>query len=306
MNIVSTISLITENDKIEDIQLWGNIGNDSKGGFNGLKSDNMFRVVSYINYEQIPIYLLSSKPFHVYSNEDKTSKFFQENLAEVAVKNDQTGLMLKNEQDENMYLVLYIDVSSGSLQVKCMFIDFKILEKMNRVIENDDDDECINYFIDSENTTTIAKSTDTSIFDKVLSDKRRKLKSNQFIMPNVANPKHVSTQLSSLVLNTQEQITQAVNKVILSGLRIRGLNLNNSSQNTNEKIAIKEIYQMTFKSTMFSLRKFNYGFNQEHTKSEKKGNVKLNDIQDLVEKLLQVFVDIDDISSLSTPKSFST
>lgn len=305
MHIWNTISIVTDNNKIDDIQIWSNTENDSKLSANALRHNESFNVISYINYDLIPIYLLISKPLRIYSNDEKTTEFFKRELVELSVKHGQIGLMIKNEIDENLYLALFVDSDAGDLLIKCLVIDFSILEKIHQVIESDNSQIDASSFINLDSSNVIPKSSNTSIFDKVLSSKGRKMKSNLFIMPGTSMSKRPATQLSSSVLTTNDQITQAVNKVILSGLRIRGLNLNSSSLSTNEKIAIREVYKMTYKSTMFSLRKFNYGFNQELLKSSKNGHVELNDIQDIVEKLLQVFVDIEDLaSSNSTPKPF--
>lgn len=304
MHIWNTISIVTDDNKIDDIQIWSNTENDSKLSGNSLRS-NEFKVVSYIYHELIPIYLLISKPLRIYSNDENTSEFFKRELVQVSMKHEPIGLLIKNEINENLYLALYVDGDGGDLQIKCFVIDFSILEKIHQAIESDNSQIDASSFINLDSSNVIPKSSNTSIFDKVLSNKGRKLKSNLFIMPGTSISKRPMTQLSSSALTTNDQITQAVNKVILSGLRIRGLNLNSTSLSTNEKIAIKEVYKMTYKSTMFSLRKFNYGFNQEILKSSKIGHVELNDIQDIVEKLLQVFVDIEDLaSSNSTPKSF--
>lgn len=305
MYIWNTISIVTDYNKVDDIQIWSNTEGDSKLGVNALKSNDSFRVISYVKCELIPIYLLISKPLRIYSNNEKTAEFFKKELIQFSVNYDHIGLMIKNETDENLFLVLYVDSNSGDLQIRCLVIDFSILEKVHQAIESDNSPINTSSFINLESSIIIPKSSNTSIFDKVLSGKGRRLKSNLFIMPSTSIAKRPATQLSSSVLTTNDQITQAVSKVILSGLRIRGLNLNSTNQSTNEKIAIKEVYKMTYKSTMFSLRKFNYGFNQELLKSSKNGHVELNDIQDIVEKLLQVFVDIDDlVSSNSTPKPF--
>lgn len=305
MHVWNTISIVTDYNKVDDIQIWSDTEGSSKLGVNALKSNASFRVISYVRYELIPIYLLISKPLWVYSNEEKTTEYFKKELVQFSVNYDHIGLMIRNETDENLYLVLYVDSNSGGIQIKCLLIDFSVIEKINQAIESDNSPINTSSFINLENSISITKSSNTSIFDKVLSDKGRKPKSNLFIMPSSSHTQRSATQLSSSVLTTNDQIAQAVNKVILSGLRIRGLNLNSTSLSTNEKIAIKEIYKMTYKSTMFSLRKFNYGFNQELQKSSKHGHVELNDIQDIVEKLLQVFVDIDDlVSSNLTPKPF--
>lgn len=116
--------------------------------------------------------------------------------------------------------------------------------------------------------------------------------SNSFALPiSSFNPSHSRTSnIVSLTLTSQEQINLAINKLILSGLRIRGLstNLNHS---INDKLTIKEIYNMTHKSALFSLRKFNYNFTG---KGDNKGRaIGFSDLQDTVEKLLDLYVDTE-------------
>ena len=45
--------------KVDDIQIWSNTEGDSKLGANALKSNDSFRVISYVKCEFLFIYLLA-------------------------------------------------------------------------------------------------------------------------------------------------------------------------------------------------------------------------------------------------------
>lgn len=160
--------------------------------------------------------------------------------------------------NEDTCLVFYYDT-----QVKCTIVDFSTWGLINR-------------WIGSGSVSPQKPVVDTKIFDRVLLQK--KSKSNPFLEP--AKPSNDTTRLVS-----QDQINHAVQKIILSGLRIRGLSPNLSHM-VNDKLTVKEIYQMTYKATVFSLRKYNYSFNKTTHP------ITVDELQDIVEKLLEIFVDV--------------
>ena len=104
MHIWNTISILTDYNKVDDIQIWSNTEGDSKLGVDALKSNDIFRVISYVKYELIPIYLLISRPLWIYSDNEKTAEFFKKELVQFSVNYDHIGLIIKNETDENLYL----------------------------------------------------------------------------------------------------------------------------------------------------------------------------------------------------------
>ncbi|GEQ72371.1 hypothetical protein JCM33374_g6058 [Metschnikowia sp. JCM 33374] len=118
-------------------------------------------------------------------------------------------------------------------------------------------------------------------------------------MPSIAAPQPPVAMSSGLI--TSHQISQAVNRVVLSGLRLRGLSTNASSS-ANDKIAIREIYQMTKKAALFALRKYGYDFNRGISNGDKEASqgVSLDDIQSIVESLLSTFVDVESSSFTKT------
>lgn len=136
------------------------------------------------------------------------------------------------------------------------------------------------------NNSFVKPQTDTGSTPMVTACDRI-LKKKQEGNPFLAVPPKVHR---TLALSTQEQISTAVNKIIQSGLRIRGLSVN-QTESLNDKLKIKEIYQMTHKATMFSLRKYNYSFNKRA--EPEKMQVSWSNLQETVENLLHLFIDVD-------------
>lgn len=250
--------LTTPNGVYLDIQIW------TKHAIPGLESCKQLQIISHVDYTKIPVFLVSNGPFHVYTDEKATQNYLKENLA---IYEDKCGLLAKSES-QNFYTVLYTD---SSLSVWCFVIDFGILDQISKLPSNPEKD----VYYTGTNLTSAAKS-DTTIFDRVLENKS--LKTLAQTVP--ARP------ISMLTLNSHQQITQAVTKMVLSGLRLRGLSATVGT--TNEKIAVREIYQMTKNAAIFSLRKYKYEFNDS-----KGQNVRMSDIQDVVERLLEVFIDVE-------------
>lgn len=110
---------------------------------------------------------------------------------------------------------------------------------------------------------------DTAIFDRVLLRKRQ-------LVPLPAP----NTGL------TADQIAQIISRTTLSGLRLRNLPLGPDAL-ANERLAIREVYNMTKQAAAFAVRKYNYDFN--------KGTLTAAGVQDIVEKLLQALVDVDTV-----------
>lgn len=236
---MTTISVEDNGVLVQDLQLW-------HSSTIPIKSHDIFTRLRYVEYQAVPLFLLQSKPIDVYSTLDATSDYINTNLR----RYKELGILCQSQNDANLHIVIFIQNSI----VKCFILDFSGLNQL--INDKQDYDESLIYVVDFKTNVT-----NTNVFDKVLEKKKR-------IKPTVP-----------LVQENGEQVNSMITKVILSGLRLRGL----SNSSTNDKLKIKEIYQMTFKATTFAIKKFD-------TK------VKLTDIQDIVEKLLQVFVDVNDDS----------
>lgn len=291
----SVLTLNIDGDTINDCQLWSTDKIGLKPILNNDQNVNQNEFVSYINYHLIPVFLFKTNSYTVYSDDEKTNTYFQNNLVKHNLyHNFNIGLLFKANDD--LYSIFHLD--SNNLIVKCRFISFNILKLDAGSSENDR-----NCFVDHKTSTLSSiqiQKSNSSIsndrFNKVLFNKRNEQskKSSPFLAASTKSSPQTtsSSSLSSLTLTNHDQITQAVNKLILSGLRIRGLSTKSNDISSNEKITIKEIYQMTRKSTLFALRKFNYTFNDQ-TNVEKNYSIKLNDIQNIVEQLLEVFIDME-------------
>lgn len=95
---------------------------------------------------------------------------------------------------------------------------------------------------------------DTKVFDRVIDGRRRKTKAADKVVE--AKPLLMEPLIS---------------KLVLSGLRIRGINGGSD--------LAREVYQMTVKAAMLSVRKFNR-------------KVLVPEMQEIVEKLLEIFIDV--------------
>lgn len=168
-------------------------------------------------------------------------------MKEVLRQNSIQGLLF---HQHDKYLIFYYHQQ----QIECQPIDFEVLRLM---MEERNEELKPNL------------RTNTFLFDKP-------------VMLNI-----VATNLNPEPANTNNHNeTQTINKLILSGLRLRGMSFKQKNISSNERLMIKEIYQMTQKSTQFALRKFNYSQNRPND------GIKLHDIQDIVEQLLSAFIDI--------------
>ncbi|KAK6465267.1 hypothetical protein DFJ63DRAFT_310366 [Scheffersomyces coipomensis] len=318
---INTITLhdtgVKNNDDshIEDVQLWYNQSNASTSSSSSpiatttstpvtaSINSSYSRLPIHINYRLIPIYLITCNPYHVYSNIEQTKNWFKSNLLFQTFNVDENISLIFKSDDSNSsnYLIFYFDTKLN--QIFSIILDFSLIDQINNLIS------------DLPTTTSSTKNdSNTTVFDKVLQRKKSRaspflvdsepLSKNQFTS-NIQSSKSTiesPSSASSSILTTQDQVNSAINKLILSGLRIRGFSTNNLNHNINDKLNIKEIYQMTYKSTLFSLRKFNYSFINDKLISKKdlessnlkQTPIKLIDLQDIIEKLLQLFIDVDD------------
>lgn len=185
-------------------------------------------------------------------------------------------------QDSTLHLVVYLE----TLRLMCSVVDFTLLERIAVPYVNETlivlDAAAPPAAAPAAKTPTLpaapalaATGAATAVFDKVLLQRQLL---NLYTVP----PPRTTHQLSSQALTTHDQISHAVTKLVLSGLRLRGLSTTAASP---DKVAVREIYRMTHKCAMFAVRKRNYTFNQPLTP------LTLNEVQDIVERLLLVFID---------------
>lgn len=264
-----TVSIIlSDNQDIGDIQLWYKHQLP-------VTSRSRFVKVHYIDYSKTPVYLLQSGLIDIYTDLETTEQYFKDTLVRHSLEKIQSnksqgrntlGMLCKSSDNDSIYLIMLLQ----DMKVKGLVLDFTVVNKLNALSPVGDlQNNCI---IDFK-----TRLTDVQVFDKVLEKKKNRLKSST-----------TSQQTSSLATDNADHTNSMISRVILSGLRLRGLSTTQANS-SNEKVKIKEIYQMTFKSTCFALRKF--------------GNrpVELNVIQDMVEQLLQIFVDVEDSLTSNNP-----
>lgn len=250
--MVLKASLATPASQFDDIQIW----TESEG------LPILLQYVTHVNVQKIPVFLISHGPFRVYTQNSAAELYFGDNII---CHNDYTGILAKSSK-EDVYAVFFSD---QSLAVWSYFVDFSLLD----LLHNLSGKEVNSYYTGV--SVNVSKSN-TAIFDRVLESK-------------VGNNKRsvAPRQMPLLMLSTNQQISLAVNKMVLSGLRLRGLT---ARENSSEMVAVREIYQMTRKAAMFSLRKYHYEFNGS---KKEDGNLRMENIQDVVERLLEVFLDVE-------------
>lgn len=273
MHCATTVSLAVGSETVADIQIWA-----PEGLLLAFKALNY---VAYVDHTRIPLHLLLSVGHSVFSTNSATTAYFAGLLRLSLTNGARVGLLGLAAGSSTAYVVFYCDGS----HVKCTVLDFAILDRL--AVLDKLGAPLSTRFVDLEPPAARAASN-TSIFDKVLSSRRQ---TNQYTVPKP----QASLSLSSLTLTTSDQISQALNKVILLGLRLRGLSSN--AANENDRIAVQEIYLMVRRSAMFALRKYNYGFQQPRQHKQAPHALRLNDIQTIVEQLLQVFIDVDETDS---------
>ena len=328
MRLLYTASLTDGDSAFGDIQFWkgscsdsnsdnkssnynnekGNKNNDDKNKnkykykYKNLKSNNSkpsgykgyfkLKAVSRIKYSSIPVYLVSGKSnFAIFTNNADTEAYFKSQIVDGKPNQsgigDDVGLLAK--LNSSKYIVFYYSMH----HVKSFEIDFALLERLQKTMKNKQLQN--NTFI--HDPKEALPSHPSAIFEKVLQKKQQqRLGSNPFLVQNAGLKLRLLLSLS-----TNESITMALNKLISSGLRLRGLSLNQASS-TNEKLKIKEIHQMTLKAALFSLRKYNTISNSSNAgsnnntregESRRKHPIQLSDLQETVETLLHLFVDLE-------------
>ncbi|RLV90388.1 Mitochondrial morphogenesis protein SLD7 [Spathaspora sp. JA1] len=283
MNQVTTIRLNSQSgDIIDDIQLWTDDSVSAKELPKIIPTSQLFESPRYIKITSIPLYLSFGKPLTVFSSHEDTNIYFKQHLLKFSLLENNNSLGLLVQANPNIYIVFYFERESEKIMV--LILNIGNLNKLDYMMVGDS-----NSKLEIPKTKRIPPSPmTTKIFDKVL--EKKKLKPNPFLVSSSQSSHASSPSLS--ILSTQEQINTAINKIILSGLRIRGLSAN-MVDSFNDKLTIKEIHQMTYKATLFALRKYNYTFNKINSGPTKKSPIRLNDLQAIVENLLELFVDLE-------------
>lgn len=294
MRRLDTIRLRYDDYELKDIQIWC----EHSFSVNEWWSSLTFIMTDYIDYKSVPLIFILSKPLHVFSQDGETCKFFKEKLADKAVDNPGLGMLFRNLANSDLYLAIYVQGSLNTESVRCLPLSLDLLGRIKELEKGERAVLGMGNVAVALDVLGSERPANTGVFDKVLSTKNRRQPSNLFTFPVPLKRSATQTQLSSQSLTSKDQIEQTVSKVVSSGLRLRGLNMN-TMLSANDRIAIKEVFRMTHKSALFALRKYKYGFNG---RDDATPPIKLNDIQDIVEKLLQLYVDLDEQTPPQTPE----
>ncbi|KAI5951538.1 SLD7 [Candida jiufengensis] len=291
MNHKFTTSIYDFGKTINDVQFWSKQSNYNSDEYidnlSNCLSSSSCEYFTYINYTKLPIYLINGHSFQIFTNDEDTESYFKQKVIVTPDSNKEQdyGILAKIKNNSNKYLIFYFN--KGDQTINCLILDLDTITKVQKLILDNDFDD--NTFITTKKSTR--NTPDTNIFDKVL---KQKQKNNPFLRTTSSFNSPNSNNLSLSILSTQDQINNAINKLILSGLRIRGLSTN-QAKSVNEKLKIKEIHQMTYKAAIFSLRKYNNNLLDGTNKrlELEKPQIKFNDVQETIETLLHLFVDVE-------------
>ncbi|OBA24340.1 hypothetical protein METBIDRAFT_228880, partial [Metschnikowia bicuspidata var. bicuspidata NRRL YB-4993] len=239
----TSFSLQTDRGLLADIQIWSDAATEQPN------VDPHLDFVCVAYHERIPLFLVSNGPFDVYSEHVETENYFYESLVCLS---EAVGILAKSLlEGTDTYFVFYLD-QKALPRVRCYYIDFSVRQQVAEFREKASKIGDQDVFFISKTLGSAGRS-DTSVFDRVLGTKASKIPGPVSApQPPVAG---------TLALTTSQQISQAVSRVVLSGLRLRGLSTNPQSS-ANDKLAIREIYHMTNKAANFALRKYSYEFNE--------------------------------------------
>ncbi|KAI5964795.1 SLD7 [Candida pseudojiufengensis] len=283
MNYKFSTALYDEGQTIKDVQFWSIKETDDYIDDLSIKlNSTSLEFITHIECTKLPIYLINGHSFQIFTNDEESEFYFKHKILTIPNSNKllNYGILtkIKDKIDSDQYFVFYFNNDNNSID--CLIVDFSVINKLNELDHNNKIDN--NSFITKKKNRTIPN---TQVFDKVL---KQKQDNNPFLLSNQNDIQQNSTSSLSILTN-QEQINNAINKLIFSGLRIRGLS-KNQTNSINEILKIKEIHQMTYKSAIFALKKYNY------TNSNNKKNnlqIKFNDVQEIIENLLHLFVDVE-------------
>lgn len=279
VNLHDEISQSSSPTSLSDVQLWYSLPQPLK-----LDLSSSWRLQSYIKYLALPLYLYQCWPLSVYSKTPSTVAYFAENVASL---DPGIGLL---STDGKLYMVYYYDHASKDVRALCLAFDSInaavaqfTLSSIHSTLE------LVSYMVGEPK-----RRENTAVFDKVLQSKKQ-IPSKSLLKDTTPttdpSPRHLMVP--------PDQINRILGRLVLAGLRVRGISTN-LSHLLNDRLSIKELYQMTIRSATFALRKYANPLNgrvlvggpgKRRTMNDP---VPLDTLQGIVESLLEVFVDVDD------------
>ncbi|CAN3357208.1 mitochondrial morphogenesis protein Sld7p [Diutina catenulata] len=192
------------------------------------------RVPGYVNFQRVPLSVIRWSNLAVTSTDAKTTGWFRDNVVAPAVLSERP-LAVVFEYTSLMYLFYLV----GD-KIHAMVVDWAALSRVA--------------------PAPAAVPDKGRVFDRVMDERRNRTR---------RTPAPPSPEKPSLL--APRQVERTLQKLVLSGLRLRGLPAVDTSATT------KELYQMTLKAAEFASRKY--------------ATVTVPALQETVEKLLEIFID---------------
>lgn len=275
-----------------------------------IPQDSVWRRIGYISMHLIPLYLFCCKPFKVYSDLDSTIHYFKECVANVQAP---YGLLFAHPTSRQ-YVLFHPGVHSNSEGILASCIEFAAISKAITLFDSitvagrlsSGKAKLSKSVLMGDLSKITPGSTsiqNTNVFDRVLEAKKQSGRPQNSVRPDSfsqlqPSPKLVTPKPRRV---NPDQINYIIGKLVLAGLRVRGISTN-LTHLLNERLSIKELYQMTVRAATFALRKYASLLLPATTSKpelirKRQDPVPLEVLQDIVERLLEVFVDVDDRSA---------
>lgn len=272
--------LSSPSTRLLDVQLWCSQTRPLK-----LKLSSSWRIQSYVQYSVLPLYLYQCSPLSVFSKNASTVAYFAENVASL---DHGFGLLVT---DDKLYMVFYYDRDLKCVRALCIAFDSICAALVHFALSTVavDTPELVSYMVGEPK-----RRENTAVFDRVLKSKL------QIPVKFIASDQPPSTTNTARHLMVPpDQINRILGRLVLAGLRVRGISTN-LSHLLNDRLSIKELYQMTLRSATFALRKYANPLNGRVAGSAQGKRRAVNDplpldtLQGIVERLLEVFVDAEE------------
>ncbi|EDO15640.1 hypothetical protein Kpol_489p21 [Vanderwaltozyma polyspora DSM 70294] len=253
---------------LRDIQLWrkpldGDNDNGLDRSISNVKEINYLKgeFLQYIDINKIPLWLRSSEHFSnlliCFTTSTTTNAFFESKLKYInrgiVIEVNSAAAAAAANNYQHRYLIFY----KNGHNVEFIPIDLSLKELF--------DNKIASLNADTENVTEGKEKKKSSSIDKILMQSQKKV----FVQTNKV--------MESLQISEKRQkFNETLSKLILSGLRLRGI--------PNTQSGFQKIYKMTFDTTEFAHREelVKLSHNTIH-------EIPFEDIQETVETLLKLF-----------------
>ncbi|ODV95796.1 hypothetical protein PACTADRAFT_33003 [Pachysolen tannophilus NRRL Y-2460] len=316
----SGLGLLSGFDNVDDVQLFKDKSTVSIKSINSLskffQSISIFQIESFIEISSIPIYFVLSKPFDVFTENEKTLDFFKKivKLSDIDNNNKRyygkIGLLskcittiekidnenfnkeknfeiLNDEIDKNdFYLLFMVRYHENKIKIQALplYLTNFLKKKLKNIKKNHHQQQPLDSCIFIENDINI-KIIDP--LDKFLEKKKKKA---VLTTTSTSSAKSLDDSFES-IQKQQKQNNQIESKN--KSFNLKKIDLPSFKKNlqniilselrlrgiTNNNIDYKDLFYNTYKCTLFSFRK----------KLQTNQDIQIEQIQDTVEKLLNIF-----------------